>query len=69
MYVTCLAKLDVVMCMGVTIEGLGLVIGFIEHLQLVNTSKDCALIVLHTSHITIVHTRFFIVLESSLAVA
>jgi hypothetical protein len=35
----------------------GLVIGFIEVLQLIATSKDYALTVLYTSHITIGHTR------------
>jgi hypothetical protein len=35
----------------------GLVTGFIELLQLVTTSKDYALTVLHTSQITIGHTR------------
>jgi hypothetical protein len=33
-------------------------IGFVEILQLVTTSKDYALTVLHTSQITIIHTRF-----------
>jgi hypothetical protein len=37
--------------------GFGLVIGFIVLVQLVTTSKDYALTVLHTSQITIGHTR------------
>jgi hypothetical protein len=37
--------------------GFGLVIGFIELLQLITASKDYALTVLHTSQITIGHTR------------
>jgi hypothetical protein len=36
--------------------GFGLVIGFIELLQLVTASKDYALTVLHTSQTTIGHT-------------
>jgi hypothetical protein len=35
----------------------GLVIGFLEILQLVTTSKDYALTVLHQTQITIRHTR------------
>jgi hypothetical protein len=38
--------------------GFGLVIGFTELLKLITTSKDYALTVLHTSQITIGHTRF-----------
>jgi hypothetical protein len=38
--------------------GFGLVIGFIELLQLVTTSKDYVLTVLHTSQITIGNTRY-----------
>jgi hypothetical protein len=37
--------------------GFGLVIGFIEPLQLVTTSKDYVLSILHTSQITIGHIR------------
>jgi hypothetical protein len=37
--------------------GIGLVIRFIELLQLVTTSKDYAVTILHTSQITIGHTR------------
>jgi hypothetical protein len=33
---------------GVTITGLGFVIGFVEHKQLVTTNKDYVLTVLHT---------------------
>jgi hypothetical protein len=40
---------------GVAIHGL--MTGFIELVQLVTTSNDCALTVLHTSQITIEHTR------------
>jgi hypothetical protein len=38
---------------GVTIRRLGLVMGFIELLQKVTTSKDYAITVLYTSEITI----------------
>jgi hypothetical protein len=37
--------------------GFGLVIGFIDLLQLITTSKDYAVTVLHLSQITIGHTR------------
>jgi hypothetical protein len=37
--------------------GFGLVIRLIELLQLVTTSKDSAITVLHTSPVTIGHTR------------
>jgi hypothetical protein len=37
--------------------GFGLVIGFIELLQLLTASKDYAVTVLHTSQITIGHFR------------
>jgi hypothetical protein len=40
-----------------SMTGFGLVIGFNELLQLVTTSKDYAVTVLHTSQITIEHTR------------
>jgi hypothetical protein len=40
----------------VTTDGFGSVTGFIELLQLVNTSKDYALTVLHISQITTGHT-------------
>jgi hypothetical protein len=43
--------------MKVTIDRFGMVIGFSELLQLVTTSKDYALTILHTSQITIGHTR------------
>jgi hypothetical protein len=39
-----------------TVDGFWLVIGFIELLQLVTTSKDYALTVLHISQITVGHT-------------
>jgi hypothetical protein len=41
----------------VTMDGFGLVFGFIEHLQLVTTCKDYALTVLHNLQIIIGHTR------------
>jgi hypothetical protein len=41
----------------VTIGGFGLVNGFIQFLQLINTSNDYAVTVPHTSQITIGHTR------------
>jgi hypothetical protein len=53
-----------VTCMVVTTEGFGLIIGFNEHLQLVNIGKDYSVTVLHTSHTTIGHTRSFILLQS-----
>jgi hypothetical protein len=37
--------------------GFGLVNGFVEFFQLVTTSKNYTLTVLHTSQITIGHTR------------
>jgi hypothetical protein len=44
----------------VNIDGVGLVIGIIEHLQNLTTTKDYALTVLHTSQITVTtgHIKF-----------
>jgi hypothetical protein len=52
-----LAELFNIVPIIVTVAGFGLVIRFIELLQLVTTSKDYAITVLHTSQITIGHTR------------
>jgi hypothetical protein len=49
--------------------GFGLVIGFTELLELIITNKDYAVTVLHTSQITIGHTRSSQSVQSSLAVA
>jgi hypothetical protein len=49
--------------------GFGLVVGFIELLQLITTSKDYGVTVLHNSRITIGHTRSTPSVVSSLAVA
>jgi hypothetical protein len=43
----------------VSTGGVSIVIRFTEHLQLVFTSKDYALTVVHTSQITIGHTMFY----------
>jgi hypothetical protein len=43
---------------GRLLTGFGLLIGFIEHLQLITTSEGYALTVLLTSQITTGHTRF-----------
>jgi hypothetical protein len=46
----------------VTIDGVGLVIGFIEHLQNVTTNKHDSLTELHTLKIavTTAHVKFFL---------
>jgi hypothetical protein len=48
---------QIIVTILVIIDGVWLVLGFIELLQLVTTSKGYALTVLHTSQITIGHIR------------